>query len=199
MRRGKFVPESRKSALFVVAVVAAATVIGGCATRDDFSRLERSVDTLDESVAALDRTVESLKKPVFVTGWPECGVPGQEKKIDLNIIFESTESCYKPIKIISDNNGCTNKTLDNVACICRPNATNEKVTWQAVEWDSKQQKLKKISVNYRLYFAPFNYLASDSNGKIKDKTASTITPLGPYKYSVVSDGCELDPHLIIGQ
>jgi hypothetical protein len=183
----------------MLAVVAAAVVLGGCATRDDISRLERSVDTLDESVTALDRSVESLKKPVFVTAWPECKAVGQEKKIDLNIIFESTESCYEPIKIVSDNNGCTNKTLDNFACICRPNATNEKVTWQAVEWDTKQEKLKKISVSYRLYFAPFNYLESDSSGKIKDKTASTITPLGPYKYSVVSEGCELDPHIIIGQ
>ncbi len=199
MKRRMLVPVSRKSARFSIAAIIVSMAIGGCATRDDISRLERSVDTLGDSVSALDRTVESLRQPVLVAAWPECGSPGQEKKIDLNIVFASSEGCHLPKKITSQSNGCTNETLDNVACICKANAKKEKITWQAVEWDAKQEKLKNIKVNYRLYFTPFHYLESDSNGAITEKTANPSTPIGSYKYTVLSDGCELDPHIIIGQ
>ncbi len=190
----KLLSIARKQVIVFGILIVGVTTFGlvGCATTDTVKSLDESVQGLESSVSELNLTTKSLRQPAVATAMPACGPPGQSKKIDLDIVFVDAGVCQFPLDVESGDNGCVNKTLPNVACICRNNAANEKITWQAVGSDGK-----KINLVYRIYFGPFDYLESNPSGKIMDKTVNSATPVGPYKYSIVSGVCTKDPHIII--
>lgn len=185
-----------------ITVVALGFIVAasGCATSEDVRQVDKSVNNVNKSLAELSESVTKIQIPIVVKPRARnCKTGPRPSKIDLYVQFAGAEGCWQPVIVTSGDNGCEDQTKNNLACVCRNNARNEKITWHARDISTQGN----LNLVYSVIFGPFSKLTSKPSGKIMDKTILSATPEGSYKYAVVVEGengaadCVLDPHIII--